>query len=101
MRLNCICPVPHAHDVVLVPQLGLGVGRSLGMGMERALVGADDGPSALGLHAPHGGFRARQQVTHAAAVRHLEEAVARRYRADLHGFEEDIESGIAGHELLH
>ena len=96
-----IGPVAHADDVVLIPQLGFRIGSGLRMGVERALLGAHHGPSALGLHAPHGGIGARQQMAHAAAVRHLEEAVARRYGADLHGLEEDIEAGIARHELLH
>ena len=101
MRVDRIGPVPHADDVVLVPKLRFRIGSGLGMRGERTLLGTHDSPSALGLHASHGGVGARQQVAHAAAVRHLEEAVAGRHGADLDRLEEDIEAGIAGHGFLH
>ena len=47
------------------------------------LFGADHGPAALGLDLAHVGLAGRIAVTHAVAVRHLVEAVARGDRADL------------------
>ena len=53
------------------------------LGMDLDLLGADDGPAALRLDAAHHGVRRRVAVAHAVAVRHLEEAVARRHRPEL------------------
>ncbi len=59
------------------------------------LLGADHGPPALRLHSAHDRVRRRVAVPHAVAVRHLEEAVARRHGPDRHRLEEDVESWLA------
>ena len=63
--------------------------------MDLDLLGADDGPAALRLDAAHHGVRGRVAVAHAVAVRHLEEAVARGHRPELHRLEEDVVARVA------
>ena len=64
------------------------------------LLGADDGPPALGLDPAHVGVGGRVVVPHPVAVRHLEEAVARGHRPELHGLEEDVVAGIAHRRIF-
>ena len=66
--------------------------------MDLDLLGADDGPAALRLDAAHDGVRGRVAVAHPVAVRHLEEAVARGHRPELHRLEEDVVARVAGHQ---
>ena len=83
--------------VVLVPQRALGIGIIIGGRMNRAVLGADHGPATLGIYLPRPVERLRPRVSHAGAMRHLVETVLRRYRPDLHGFEEDVVPGVAFH----
>ena len=69
--------------------------------MDLALLGADDGPAALGFRGAHRRVRFRHGVTHAVAVRDLEEAVLRRYRTDADGLEQDVVTRITLHEEAH
>ena len=84
------------RDVLVVPEPALGVRGDLGGGVDLDLLGADDGPAALGLDAAHERERRRVAVAHPVAVRHLEEAVARGDGPDPDGLEEDVVAGIAG-----
>ncbi len=70
-------------------------GRHVRARVDVDLLGADHGPAALGLHAAHGRQRGRIAVTHAVAVRHLEEAVARGDRTDGNRLEEDVVARVA------
>ena len=63
--------------------------------MDLDLLGAYDSPTALSLDAAHDGVRGRVTVTHAVAVRHLEEAVARSHRPELDRLEEDVVALVA------
>ena len=66
--------------------------------MDLAFLGADDGPAAFRFDGAHRRVRFRHRVAHAVAVRNLEEAVLRRYRADADGLEQDVVARIALHE---
>ena len=98
-------PVPvhelrHARergDIALVPQTDLAGG--LGGGVDVALLGAHDRPAPFGLHPAHHRHRGGMEPPHAVAVGHLVEAVASGDRTDLHRLEEDVVTGIAGHDL--
>src|SRR5258708_12439747 len=82
-------------NVLLVPQpylLGDVAGR-----MDVALLGADHRPAALGLDAAHDRHRRRPVAAHAVAMRHLEEAVARRHRTDAQLLEQHVVAPVAGH----
>src|SRR3546814_13046201 len=59
------------RQVLGVPDAVLDEGRDLGGGMDLRLLGADDGPAALRLHAAHGGAGGRVAVAHANTVRHM------------------------------
>ncbi len=84
---------PGVHrDVGVVPDPALDVRRDLAGVVELDLLGADDGPAALRLDAPHLGVRGRVVMPHPVAVRHLEEPVPGRHRSQLHRLEQDIES---------
>ncbi len=85
------------RDVGVVPEAALDVAADVRGGMDLDLLGADDGPAALRLDAAHDGMCGRVAVTHAVAVRHLEEAVTRRHRPELHRLEEDVIARVAGH----
>ena len=67
--------------------------------MEFDLLGADDGPAALGLDTAHHRMGGRVAVAHPVAVRHLEESVARGHRPELHGLEQDVVARVACHQL--
>src|SRR5947209_5741161 len=62
------------------------------------VTGRFDGPTALGLDAAHDRVGGRVAVAHAVAMRHLEEAVARGDRAELHRLEQDVVARVAGHQ---
>ena len=74
-----------------------GSGESSELGWIDTRAGAHHAPAALGLGFAEGGAHLRQRVGHAAGVRHLIEAVRRRYGADPHRLEQDIEARIARH----
>ena len=59
------------------------------------LLGADHGPAALGLDVAHGRLRGWIPVSHAVAVRHLEEPVLGADRPQLHRLEQDVVTAIA------
>ena len=66
-----------AH-VLVVPEAGRGVGLLVGLGADRAVLGAHRRPAALGLHAAKRGLRPRLLDAEPGAVRHLVEAVSQR-----------------------
>ena len=68
--------------------------------MDAALLGADDGPAAFGLHAPMRDIAVVLAVTHRIAVRHLIETILGDLRADLDRREQNVVAGIAGHDCL-
>ena len=87
------------RDVDFAPDPALDVVAEVVRVVDLHLLGADDRPAALGLDAAHRRVRRRVAVTHAVAVRHLEEPVARRHRPDLHRLEEDVVTGLA-HQVV-
>ena len=74
-------------QVTVVPQAQLDKGRDVGARVDLHLLGADDSPAALGLDVAHGRLRGGITVTHAVAVRHLEEPVLRANRPQLNRLE--------------
>ena len=84
-------------DVRVVPQAPLDEAADVGGRVDLHLLGADDGPAALGLDAPHHGVGGRVAVPHAVAVRHLEEAVPRRHRPEPDRFEQDVVARVSAH----
>ena len=62
--------------VAVVPDPRLAVRRGVGGGVDRTLLGADDAPAALGLHAPVRGIAVGHVVAVGVAMRHLVEAVS-------------------------
>ena len=83
------------RDVGVVPQPPLDVPARVRVGMEVDLLRADDGPAAFRLDAPHHRVRGRVAVAHPVAVRHLEEAVARRHRPELDRLEEHVVARVS------
>jgi hypothetical protein len=83
--------------VALIPDPRRYARRVIGLGVNRAVLGADPGPAALGLHAPviclHAGlFRAR-----ADAVGDLVKAVLQRLGTDRDRLEQDVVLWVARH----
>ncbi len=66
--------------------------------MDLRLLGAQHGPAAGRLHAPHLGIRGGIAIAGAVAMRHLVEAVLRDLGADLHRLEQDVVAWIARHD---
>ena len=69
--------------------------RDVRVGMDLDLLRADDRPAAFGLDAPHHRVRGRVAVAHPVAVRHLEEAVARRHRPEPDRLEEHVVARVS------
>ena len=90
---------PQRPRVLLVPQPGRHVGRLVGLGADRAVLGAHRRPAALGLHPPEGRLRPRLLDPEPRAVGDLVEAVAKRLRPDPDGLEEDVVLRVARHTL--
>ena len=84
-------------DVLVVPDRRRRVGVVIGRRVDRAVLGADGSPSALGFHLPQRRQRLRPPVADAGAVGHLIETVGRGHGPDLHRLEHYVESGVAGH----
>ena len=87
-------PLVH-RDVGVVPQPALDVAAGVRVGMEVDLLRADDRPAAFRLDAAHHRVRGRVAVAHAVAVRHLEEAVARRHRPEADRLEEHVVARVS------
>ncbi len=83
------------RDVLVVPDPSLDEAADVRALVELHLLGADDRPAALGLHPAHHGVRCRVAIAHPVAVRHLEEAVPGRHRADPHRLEQDVVARVA------
>jgi len=62
--------------------------------MHRAVFRVDHAPAALGLDRAHGGQRLGQRMAHAAAMRHLVEAVFGHHRTDPQWREQRAETRI-------
>ena len=97
MRVHLLDEPLVRRDVRVVPETALDEAADVRGGMDFDLLGADDGPTALGLDAAHDRVGGRVAVAHAVAMRHLEEAVARGDRAELHRLEQDVVARVAGH----
>ncbi len=65
--------------------------------MDRAVLGADHAPAALGLDAAQRRQHARTEPPEPGAVGDLIEPVFRRDRADLHRLEQDVVAWITRH----
>ena len=81
-------------QVTVVPQAQLDEGSDIGARVNLHLLSADDGPAALGLDIAHGRLRGGIPVTHAVAMRHLEEPVLGADRPELHRLEQDVVPAI-------
>ena len=90
-------PAAQLLRVLVVPEPAFAVRGGAGAWMDAALLRADDGPSAFGLHAPMRDIAVVLAIAHRVAVRHLIEAVLGDLRADLDRREQDVVTGIAGH----
>ena len=100
-RTVLVRPVGHhlkRPHVLVVPQPGRHVGRLVGLGADRAVLGADRGPAALRLHPAEGGLRPRLLDPEAGAVRYLVEPVAQRLRPDPDRLEQDVVALLAAHQ---
>ena len=84
-------------DVAVVPEPRADPVRVVALRGDRAVLGAHGAPAALRLHGPEVGLKARPVRAGAVAMRHLEEPVGQRLRADLDRLEEDVVLRIAGH----
>ena len=82
-------------DVVLVPELRVQVRLVVGLGVNRAVLGVDRRPAALGLHRPEGGLRLGVVDAVVGTVRHLHEAVLQRLRANLDRLEEHVVAPVS------
>jgi hypothetical protein len=63
--------------------------------VEVTLFGGDDSPTAFGLHTAHFYHAIGEHASHAVTVGNLVKPVWCRDRADFHGFEQDVVSGVA------
>ncbi len=90
---------PQGARVLVVPQARRHVRRLVGLGADRAVLGAHRRPAALGLHPPKRRLRPRLLDAEARAVRHLVEAVAQRLWPDLHRLEQDVVALKPAHQL--
>ncbi len=100
VRVHFLAHQRERGNVVIVPEPRFDVRRDVAGRMDLAFLGADDRPAAFGFRRAHRRVRLRHGVTHAVAVRDLEEAVLRRYRADADRLEQDVVARIALHETL-
>ena len=89
--------VPVIDDVALVEQAGDDGDRLIGLGVDHAGFGAERRPAAFRLHLAVHRIGARPLDAGAGALRHLEEAVLQRLRADGDRLEERVVAGIARH----
>ena len=101
-RQGAVLVNPLGHErktvlITLIPQPGLPVRQDITRGMDITLLRCHDSPTALGFHRAHTGHTVRHGMTHAVAVRHLIETVARSYRTNLHGLEQHVITRIASH----
>ena len=83
--------------VVVVPQSRHRPGGAVRLRMDRAELGADRCPAALGLRRAKPCLRAGPVGAEARAVRYLVEAVAQDLRPDSNRLEENVEPRVAGH----
>ncbi len=97
MLVHRVHPTAKLLRIVVIPQSPLTIGCSAGTRMNAALLGADHGPTALGLHLPMGDVAVMLGVAHRVAVRHLIEAVLGDLGADLDRREEHVVAGVASH----
>ena len=86
-----------AAHVVLIPDLGRLKGGVVGGPVDGAVLGVDDTPTALRLHAAHPSQRLGHAIPHPSTVGDLVEAILGRDGTDLNGLEEDVVTRIAAH----
>ena len=98
-RFNGVGDARQHRHVLIVPDAQFDERRNVAGWMNLDLLGAHHAPAALRLDRPHGGECRGIPVSHAVAMRHLIESVLGRNRADPHRLEQDIVSGIAGHDV--
>ena len=98
MRLDLLAHQRKRGDISVVPQAGFDIRRHIAARVDFTFFGADYRPATLGFDFTHGGMRFRHLVAHAVAVRDLVKAVACSDRADLNRLEQNVITGIAGHE---
>ena len=84
-------------DVVVVPEARGDAVRVVGLGVDRAVLGADRRVAALGLHRPEVRLVEGLLGAEAVAVGDLVEAVLHRLRADLDRLEEDVVLRVTRH----
>jgi hypothetical protein len=68
--------------------------------MDVALLGAEHGPTAFGLHTSHDCHGGGMFASHAVAMGHLIEAVFGCDRADLYRLKQDVVAGITSHGVV-
>ena len=82
-------------QVTIIPHTGFGKRLHVASWVEVTLFGSDDSPAAFGLHTAHFYHAVREHAPHAVTVGDLIKPVWRSNRANLHGFEQDVVSGVA------
>ena len=82
-------------QVAIIPHTGFGKRLHVACWVEVTLFGGDDSPAAFGLHTAHFYHAVREHAPHAVTVGDLIKPVWRSNRTNFHGFEQDIESGVA------
>ena len=97
VRVHLLAHQRQRGNVAIVPEPRFDVRREVAGRMNLALFGAYDGPAALGFRSAHRCVCFRHGVTHAVAVRDLEEAVLRGDRTDTDGLEQDVVTRITFH----
>jgi hypothetical protein len=90
--------LPQVAHVAGVPELAGDPGHDVTAGGDRADLGEDRRPAALGLHPAEGGLEPGLVRAGAVAVRDLPEPVPQRVRADPDRLEQDVVLGFAGHD---
>ncbi len=88
-----------AH-VARIPDARRQTMRVVRLGVNRAILGIDSGPAALGLQRAMRRLEARPVGARADAMRHLVEPVAQRLRADLDRLKQNVVFWVARHTLI-
>src|SRR4029077_18181763 len=97
MRVYLLGHRREIRDIPVIPQCSERIGLVVRGWVDRAVLGADHAPATFRFHTAHRRERAWQRMTHAAAVRHLIEAIRRGDRTEPYRLEEGLIARFGGH----